>query len=136
MISFTPLFPRILGGAALLACLAACSPTADEAKCSADVLASVASVSSARTGKVGTPVPVAYTVSIPNSCGQFMELREQKEGNKTYLVPTVRYEGCTCPAVKSDYQGTYQFTAAQPGKYILLFPNATTQVVTDTITIQ
>lgn len=136
MMSSFSFLPNILRGTILLAGLAACSPIADEAKCTDNVVGSVATVSSARTGTVGTPIPVNYVVNIPNSCGQFVELREQKDGNKTYLAPLVRYEGCTCPAVKSDYQGTYQFTATQPGKYIILFPNSTTQVVTDTITIQ
>ncbi|RSK33164.1 hypothetical protein [Hymenobacter metallilatus] len=112
-----------------------CFPTTDEATCSEDVVGSVATVSSARTGRVGTPVPVSYTVSIPNGCGQFQGLREQREDKKVYLVPTVHYEGCTCPQVVSDYRGTYQFTAAEPGTYVLLFPN-TTQTLTDTITIQ
>jgi hypothetical protein len=52
-----------------------------------------------------------------------------------YLVPIVRYEGGTCPQVVSEYQGTYQFTATQPGQYVLLFPN-TARTVADTITIQ
>ncbi|RSK49921.1 hypothetical protein [Hymenobacter rigui] len=119
----------------LTGAVTSCFPATDEAKCSEEVVGSVAAVGGAKTGTVGTPVPVSYIVSIPNGCGKFQGLREQRDGKKIYLVPTVRYEGCSCPQVVSDYQGTYQFTAAEPGTYVLLFPNIT-QTLTDTITIQ
>jgi len=115
--------------------ITSCLSGTDDSSCSQEAVGSVAVVGGAKTGTVGTPVSVTYTVSISNGCGQFKELREQREANKVYLVPTVRYEGCSCPQVAADYQGTYQFIAMQPGQYILNFPNIT-KTITDTITIQ
>ncbi|AHJ97871.1 hypothetical protein [Hymenobacter swuensis] len=129
--SSSRLFAAVFLGLSITSCLS----DADDSSCSQEVVGSVAVVGGAKTGKVGTPVAVTYTVSIINGCGQFKELREQREANKVYLAPTVRYEGCTCPQVAADYQGTYQFVATQPGQYILNFPNVT-KTITDTITIQ
>ncbi|MET4104708.1 hypothetical protein [Hymenobacter sp. UYP22] len=135
MMTFKIFTLRLLLAAPFLAGLGGCLSQSDEAECSQEAVGSVTQVTGPRTGTVGTPVPVSYTVSIPSSCGKFKELREQKDGNKTFLVPTVRYEGCVCAQTGADYQGTYQFVATQPGTYVLLFPNAT-KALTDTITIQ
>lgn len=132
--SFPPFF-RLLSLGLLALGATSCLSGNDENTCSQDAVGSVATVSSAQTGTVGQPVTVSYTVSIPTACGKFIALNEQRATNKIYLSPTVRYEGCTCPLAANDYRGTYQFTATQPGQYILYFPSATA-TLTDTITIR
>lgn len=127
-----------LGATALLAAaLTGClSLDSKPDSCSTEVLAPTTRLVSPETGTVGTPVTVRYTLQIVNGCGQFKSVSEQRSGNHIYLSPVVAYEGCVCPEVVSSYEGSYPFTATQPGTYIFHFPSATATPLTDTLIVQ
>ncbi|GAB3293615.1 hypothetical protein [Hymenobacter tenuis] len=133
-------FPKKIQFLTLLALptlLGACqSLEQKEDSCVTNVLAPVSALSSVKTGTTSTPLEVYYTIPIVNSCGQFVKLEENRQGNNIYLSPLVRYEGCVCAQTKTDYKGTYTFTAAQPGKYVVHFLKADNAVLTDTLTVK
>lgn len=128
---------RWLGLGVVVLSLGACqSLNTDENECTASVLAPVSRLSSVKTGKVGEPLEVFFTVPIQNGCGQFQKLDEARTGFNLYLSPQVRYEGCVCAEVVTDYNGIYRFTATQPGTYVVHFLTTNNRELTDTLTVQ
>ncbi|GAB2785005.1 hypothetical protein HNQ93_002517 [Hymenobacter luteus] len=129
--------PRLVAATLITTALAGClSLDSKPDTCSTEVLAPTTQVLSPATGQVGTPVTVRYTLQIINGCGEFKSLSEQRSGNHIYLSPVVAYQGCVCPEVVSSYEGSYPFTATQPGTYIFHFPSATPTPLTDTLVVQ
>jgi hypothetical protein len=87
-------------------------------------------------GEVNDEIPIGVLFSCFNGCGRFSSFEESKSGNEIEIRVVAKYKGCTCTTDVPMLSSTYNFSAKEPGIYLLKFRKTDDLFEMDTIVIQ
>ncbi|MGI4832882.1 MAG: hypothetical protein ACRYFK_05410 [Janthinobacterium lividum] len=132
--------PLLIGLLAATLMLPGCLAV-DEPVCQSTILVPISTATGPRTATAGQAVTYSLGYSLGNSCGTFGNLITNTVTNADNTTTQQvgvngNYSGCSCNAVATASQASYQFTPPKAGTYYVQFLTTNNAFITDTLVVQ